>query len=146
MVCLNCGHETRVSNSRPQKRANNIWRRRVCPLCKHIYTSIEQFDLSLAWHVQSAHGIPQPFLRDRLFVSILEVCDGQPAPYETAAALTATSIHKLQRLAGQEPLDTAMIAHITATVLKRFQPLLAVRYASMHPKAFNTKKLARGLI
>lgn len=146
MVCLNCGHETQVTNSRPQKRSNSIWRRRFCPLCQSIFTTHEQIDLSAAWKVISNRGHVSPFLRDRLFVSILEVCDQTDNPYESAAALTATAINQLQRLVGTEPVESAAIAHVTATVLKRFQPLLAVRYASIHPMAFNTKKLARGLI
>lgn len=146
MVCLNCGHETQVTNSRPQKRSNSIWRRRFCPLCKAVFTSHEQFDLSAAWQVTTKNGVIEPFNRDKLFVSILEVCNHEAQPFATAAALTATAINQLLRLAGAEPVETATIAHITATVLKRYKPLLAVRYASTYPEPFNTKKLARGLI
>lgn len=46
MVCIYCSGETQVINSRPQKRLNNIWRRRKCTACEGIFTTSESPDLT----------------------------------------------------------------------------------------------------
>src|SRR5688572_17286606 len=146
MVCIYCGAETHVANSRPQKRTNDIWRRRRCPRCRAIFTTHESVDLGAALAVTGPKGDLMPFSRDRLYISIWQACGGDAAAAETAAALTATVVGQLVALAREGRLDTGMIARRTATVLKRFRPLVALRYASLHSESFDAKKLARGLV
>ncbi len=146
MVCIYCGSDTQVINSRLQKRANSVWRRRRCTGCKAVFTTQESIELGTSLVVQYADNAMAPFSRDKLFVSVLQACDQLPDPFPTAAALTSTSVNKIMKQIQEGQLTPEIIARSTATVLKRFQPLLAVRYASMHSEWFDAKKLARGLL
>jgi transcriptional repressor NrdR len=146
MVCTYCGADTQVVNSRPQKRSNAIWRRRRCLHCRAICTTYESVDLAAALAVTDKTGVEQPFSRDKLFLSIWQACGNAPDAVATASALTETMVARLTVLARDGQLDAPSIARQTAAVLKRFQPLVALRYASMHTESFDAKKLARGLV
>jgi transcriptional repressor NrdR len=146
MVCIFCSHETMVINSRHQKRANNIWRRRRCTHCAATFTSHEAADLTQTLRVRKPGDVTEPFYRDKLFVSILKVCDTLPDPYEAAGALCDTALQTITKHVGDGVLDSGEIARSTARILKRFEPLVALRYASLHSESFDTKKLARGAL
>ena len=66
MVCIYCGGETKVTNSRLQKRNNQVWRRRQCLECKGVFTTHEAVDLSSALLIDKS-GAPEPFISDLLF-------------------------------------------------------------------------------
>lgn len=133
MVCIYCGHTTYVTNSRHQRQVNNIWRRRRCDGCGATFTTHEKPDLknSLVVQLQDSPQI-QPFVRDKLFLSIHTACSHRPAALEEAVELTKTVIAKL----GQ-PADAVIHANtivtVTASVLERFDPVAATVYRAYHP-------------
>src|SRR5687768_15140118 len=95
MVCIYCGSETQVINSRPQKRSNQIWRRRKCLQCSNIMTSHESFDLSASVRVELNSKTLLFFQRDLLFVSIYESCKHRPEALAEASSLTQTIVAEL---------------------------------------------------
>ncbi len=133
MVCTYCGSETRVSNSRHQKRANNVWRRRKCLQCDRIFSTIEQVDYERSWLVLYADGSERPFLRDRLLTSLYKSLQHRPTALPDAIGLTATIIGKLGRTIQDGGVTSTAIGAITYLSLQRFEATAAIFYAAYHP-------------
>lgn len=133
MVCIYCGSATQVTNSRLQKRNNQVWRRRQCVQCGSNFTTHEVADLGSTVAVQYSSRKLAPFSRDILFVSILESCKHRPKAIEDANALTQTIIAQLLPYAQEGVLERDMIATVSGAVLERFDKAAATMYAAYHP-------------
>jgi transcriptional repressor NrdR len=132
MVCLYCNGKTRVINSRPQKRNNQIWRRRQCLSCEAIFTTHEGIDLSSLLIVDIGTK-PQPFLVDKLFTEVLLAVQEHKNCYEVAREVTSTIVAKLLKTPGKPVYGTRQISKITAQVLKRLDRRAWLRYIAEHP-------------
>ena len=115
MVCIYCGSPTQVINSRQQWRTNGVWRRRLCTVCKNVFTTTEAPDLSTTVMVEPKPGSASlhHFNRDRLFLSIYDSCKHRPTALKDASSLTATVIGKL--LGSQERPGVVTRDQIVAT-------------------------------
>lgn len=131
MNCVYCGGETRVANSRPQKRANRVWRRRVCLNCSTTFTSLEAIDLSGSITVKSL-GQLEAFQRDKLFLSVYDSLKHRQTPTNDATGLTDTIIARLYPLMAGAVIEKTEIAHITISVLERFDSAAATHYSAFH--------------
>lgn len=131
MVCIYCGNETRVTNSRLQKRNNQVWRRRQCMVCGAIFTTHEAVDLTQSLLVNSK-GSLKPFLPDKLFTDILATLAHRKDRYASAREITSTVIQKLLRNAQNASFSASSIAQETAKVLKRFDNRAYLRYVADH--------------
>lgn len=133
MVCIYCGSETAVTNSRRQRRNNNIWRRRHCQKCKTVFTTHESADLSGLLMVASPSALPKPFSEDILYTDILFALSDRSDRYTAAREVTATIIKKL--LSGPRgPVYLATdISSAAAGVLKRLDRRAWLRYVAEHP-------------
>lgn len=131
MVCIYCGGRTQVTNSRPQKRLNQTWRRRECVNCHAVFTTEEAVNLSGSLVVRRPQAPVQPFSRDKLFVSLYRALGHRKTALEDAGALCATIIAQLadNAKASISPADIAAVAH---QVLRRFDTAAAVQYAAYH--------------
>ncbi|HSX43081.1 MAG TPA: hypothetical protein VLF59_03265 [Candidatus Saccharimonadales bacterium] len=133
MVCIYCGGKTHVGNSRPQKRLNQVWRRRECVQCHAVFTTEEAAELSTSVSVRaSAQGAVSPFNRDKLFVSILKAVGHRKTAVDDASALCATVIAKLLQSTVQAAVSPADITRITLQVLKNFDNAAGVQYRAYH--------------
>lgn len=132
MVCIYCGSPTQVTNSRPQKRLNQVWRRRACTQCGAIFTTNETADLATSLVVQAGGGSVQPFHRDQLFVSILRAVGHRQAPVNDAGALTATITAKLLHGTKTAAITRQNIITVVLQTLKHFDSAAAVQYAAYH--------------
>jgi transcriptional regulator NrdR family protein len=132
MVCTYCSGKTAVTNSRHQKRANNVWRRRLCLDCSAIFSTLEQVDYEKTWVVQYSDGLKKPFLRDKLFVSIFKSCQHLPDPLTTSLGLSSTIIHALVRDIQNCAIEHTTIARHILTTLQRFNKPAAVHYQAFH--------------
>ncbi len=133
MVCIYCGSETQVINSRPQKRVNQIWRRRKCQQCSNIMTSHEVFDLSASVLVEYNNKTLQPFHRDLLFVSIYESCKHRPNTLVEVSSLTQTIVAELlQGRLRDSKVTRSAIIETAAKVLQRFDASAAAIYQAYH--------------
>lgn len=133
MVCIYCGGNTQVSNSRLQKRNNSIWRRRSCQKCSQVFTTIEQADLAASIRVIDA-GSLKPYNRDQLLMNVYEACKHRMKPAEDAQALvltiTADIVHAVDE---RGTISQDKVSEIIKTILQRFDPVAATVYA-----AYNT--------
>jgi len=132
MVCVYCGRQTRVTNSRPQKRQSGTWRRHHCEGCNAIFTSLERVDYSSSLSFKGTGSHIIPFDRDRLFLSLYEACKHRPDPIQDAGALSDTIINKL--LTGNQSgliTRSVLIATVTAA-LQRFDRAACTHYAAYH--------------
>jgi transcriptional regulator NrdR family protein len=89
MVCVYCGSETKVTNSRHQKRTNQVWRRRQCLKCTALFTTEEKTDHTSLWKVKKNNEETLvAFSRDKLFLSIYKSCEHRLNALADAASLT----------------------------------------------------------
>jgi transcriptional regulator NrdR family protein len=132
MVCIYCGGKTRVSNSRPLVRSNQIWRRRTCKTCGAVFTTIEENDARQTWVVKSSDRPPVGFVREKLFLSIYESLRHRPTALYDAKHLTQTIINNLGRTTKNGIIEASTIKNMVVVSLNRFD-----RVASTHYKAFH---------
>lgn len=135
MVCTYCMNETQVTNSRHQKRANNVWRRRHCSSCDITFTTHEKADLATSSVVLKQSGALEPLSRDKLFISIYESCRHRATALPDAAALTDTvlgNILKQQSTKGSILLDDLL--DTTQRALHHFDPVSATYYQAYFRK------------
>lgn len=132
MVCIYCGSETEVYNSRPQKRSNQVWRRRRCSRCQAAFTSLESVDYSNVIRVE-AQDAYRPFLTDLLYTEILLALSDRQNAYIEARELTNTIIKNLMQLPSHPLFKPHDISQTAAMVLERFDKRAWHRYAAEHP-------------
>lgn len=132
MVCVYCGGETEVTNSRKQKRSNQVWRRRRCEACSAIFTSHEALDLSSALMVSSG-GSTKPFLVDMLFTEVLLALQDRKDCYVAAREVTSTVISQLFKPPAEAVIEAKQISETTSKVLKRLDRRAYLRYLAEHP-------------
>ena len=135
MVCIYCGSETKVTNSRLQKRDNQVWRRRQCLGCDNTFTTHEIADLGGSVVVRYSVKDLAPFARDILFVSIFESCKHRKQAAADASALTQTIISHLRPHIAEGLLERDIIAAVAAATLERFDSSAATIYRAYHPVA-----------
>jgi transcriptional regulator NrdR family protein len=133
MVCIYCGGETQVTNSRWQKRSNSTWRRRQCKSCGAITTTQEVTDLSKSLVVTNRSGAFSAFLRDQLFVDIYEAVRHRKTALDDATALTDTIITRILARADAGNVPSTTISQLTHDTLSAFDHAAATHYQAYHP-------------
>lgn len=132
MKCIYCGSDTHVTNSRHQKRLNQVWRRRKCLNCAAIFSTAEGTNTSQALSVNKKNGL-EPFSRDTLFISVYDSLRHRKTVLDDATALTSTIISTITPLADNASIDRDVIVTVTTTVLQRFDKPAASHYQAFHP-------------
>ena len=132
MVCVHCGGKTRVSNSRAQKRLNQVWRRRVCTSCEAVFSTEEGVDYRGSWVVQGKSGAVQPFSRDKLFLSLHNSCQHRKTALKDAAGLTDTVINKLLTQIKDGTIYSSAISQTAQVALNRFDKAASTHYQAFH--------------
>jgi transcriptional repressor NrdR len=132
MVCIYCGSDTQVANSRLQKKVNQVWRRRRCLTCQAVFTTNETVDATQALRIYR-NGQYEPFLRDTLLLSLYDSLRHRKSAVSDATALTATIIAKLYPMVRDATLERNQIADVTSEVLNRFDKVAATHYRAFHP-------------
>jgi len=132
MVCIYCGNPTSVVNSRHQKKANQVWRRRKCAVCQAIFTTLEGVDATQALRVHKDTHF-EPFSRDTLLLSIYDSLRHRKTAVTDATALTGTVLSRLYPLIQDATLEKDAIAEITTAILDNFDKAAATHYQAFHP-------------
>lgn len=133
MVCVYCSSATRVSNSRHNKRANVIWRRRECLKCGSVVTTYESLDLRESIRFSTPDGRLDAFNRNKLFISLYESCKHRPTAITDAEALTATIVQQAIETSESGVIQRNSLAAIAAKTLERFDKSAATIYRAYHP-------------
>ena len=130
MNCIFCAGDTKVTNSRPQKRTNSVWRRRECKDCGAIFTSEEHLDFAGSIMVRGTDL--EPFSRDILFVSIHDSLKHRKTATQDATALTDTIIQQVLHELTSPEISKSALAQKTCAVLARFDPVAETHYRAFH--------------
>lgn len=132
MVCVYCGGETKVTNSRLQKRNNQIWRRRECLACRAVFTTHESVELESTLSVEK-NGHSQPFLPDLLLKELMLALSHRKDVYTASREVLGTIVRKLLTLPQKPLYKPADISKVSSEVLKRFDRPAYLRYLADHP-------------
>lgn len=132
MVCIYCGDETRVINSRHQKRNNKVWRRRACTQCRAIFTTLEAVEATSAFTVAKDKRF-KPFSRDQLLLSLYDSLRHRKTAITDATALTDTIIGQLYPFINSGVLQRDSIVEISHATLERFDTVASIHYQAYHP-------------
>ncbi len=132
MVCIYCGSETKVTNSRSQKRNNQVWRRRECLQCQAVFTTGEVAQYDSAWRVKNASGKLETFSRDKLFLSLHHVCQHRTTSVKDAGDLADTVIKKLAPQLSNGTIDRLAIIRTAQIALNRFDQVASLQYQALH--------------
>jgi transcriptional repressor NrdR len=130
MVCIYCGNNTKVTNSRPLKADNAVWRRRKCQNCSAIFTTKELIYLEQAIRVSKKDGSIEPFYRDKVFLSIFKTVDHLSNPVNIATALSNTVLRHMYKVGSSAVISSEQITMLCAQVIKRYDAAAGVRYLS----------------
>lgn len=131
MKCVYCSGDTKVINSRLNKRANHIWRRRSCLECKAVFTTDESPDFFKSLVVKKAKAV-EAFNRDKLFISIYDSLKHRKTAHNDATGLTNTVISKLYPLIDSGSIGQSDITKATQSVLKHFDKVALTHYSAFH--------------
>jgi transcriptional repressor NrdR len=133
MVCVYCQSKLAVTNSRPQKRTNSVWRRRACPACKSLFTTVETVDYGSLF-VYNRPGSPiEPFSETKLLISVYEACKHRKSPEEDAKHLTDTIMHRLFTSSPGTTVQRNLVIKNVLAALRQFDKAAAVQYEAFHP-------------
>ncbi len=127
-----CGSQTRVMNSRHQRRSNQVWRRRQCQACGTVFTTREQADYRTMWRVRGIRGRLEPFSEDKLMLSLYQSCRHRSEAVRDARALTDTIVAKLRSQVSDGVLDSQAIVRTAQVALNRFDRAASVAYQAFH--------------
>ena len=131
MICLYCGGDTHVTNSRLQKRNNQVWRRRECLVCHAIFTTHESVELVSALSVDKS-GQNQPFLPDLLLKELMLALSHRKDVYTASREVLGTIVRNLVALPQKPLYKPSDISKVTSKVLKHFDKQAHLRYLAEH--------------
>ncbi|MEO8785052.1 MAG: hypothetical protein ABI221_01890 [Candidatus Saccharimonadales bacterium] len=132
MVCIFCSGNTKVTNSRWQKRRNHVWRRRQCLVCGQLFTTTEGPVLDKSVTLQSAGRPAEPFIPEILLISIYQSLRHRPTAPADAAALLQTVLSRLLPQISGGCLQRQQVVAATNHILKRFDRAAATSYLAFH--------------
>lgn len=130
MVCPFCAHDSKVTNSRLQKRLNSVWRRRECLRCHAVWTTTERIESATAYKV-SRRGKLDYFKPELLLISIYETLKHRSSAAQDAQYISVTVLRQLQSKQ-RAVITISDIRKTTHDVLVRFDTLSADLYAATH--------------
>lgn len=134
MVCIYCGADTGVFNSRWQKRTNSVWRRRSCPDCQATYTTIERMDLGKSLLVKGPKGF-KPFSRDKLLITLHNSLLHRKTALTDAIGLRDTAESLIVIAANDAQVLTSDIITTCTAMLEKFDKTAATHYRAFHPNS-----------
>lgn len=132
MVCIYCSGDTKVANSRLQKRTNRVWRRRRCLECGAVFSTEEQAvtDKSIVF---KDSNVLEPFSREKLLLSVYDTLRHRKTAVGDATALCDTIWSKAYLHITDGIILRDDLVRITAATLQRFDRAGATAYLAFHP-------------
>jgi transcriptional repressor NrdR len=143
MFCINCFHKnTKVANSRPNKKQPAIWRRRQCDQCGTVFTTYERPSLADNKPVILSSNKTDTFNLGKLILSIAKAFTHAPHEAEYNALWLAQTVEDTLSTE-REVVTPGDIEAITHATLKRFDELAALQYAAQHQLIVSLKRRGR---
>lgn len=130
MMCPYCDIDSKVVNSRLQKRSNSVWRRRHCSNCGATWTTTESMKGSVTFKVL-ANEQEVDFHPEILLISLYECLKHRKSPAIDAQYVFETVLGNLGRT-HQSTYSTLLIASECHKVLKRYDKLASDLYKATH--------------
>ena len=130
MNCPYCGADSKVANSRQQKKSNSVWRRRECKRCHAIWTTEEHFRADSVFKV-SADDHLLDFAPEKLTTSLYKALKHRKTAESDAKHLTRTVMNKIQDYQ-RAIIPKKVIKDTTLSVLKNYDKLAADLYRATH--------------
>lgn len=131
MVCVYCSGDTKVVNSRHQRKSNQVWRLRRCMACGITFSTGESAQHELAWMVWDGKRLGA-FSRDKLFLSLHKSCGHRKTALNDAKGLAGTIINKLPAHMVDGTVASRDIAQVAQVALSRFDKAASTHYAAFH--------------
>jgi len=143
MICINSLHEsTKVINSRANKKAPIVWRRRQGIQSGITFTTYERPSLADNKPILLPSGATDTFNLGKLLLSIAAAFTHNQKSAEYDSLWLAQTVE--DNLSTQaEDITPERITQTTYDVLKRFDELAAVQYAARHHLISNVRKRGR---
>jgi transcriptional repressor NrdR len=132
MVCVYCGGNTRVTNSRHQKKNNQVWRRRRCERCGALFSTQETAVYGQSWRVRRQDGRLEAFSELKLLLSLYKSCEHRKTALSDAEGLTETILSKLPALMRHGVVGSQDIAQTALIALNRFDKAASTHYQAFH--------------
>lgn len=132
MVCAYCNAKTTVTNSRSSKKTKTTWRRRQCTVCSGLFTTRESSDLESSLRVKTSSSGLQPFLRDKLLISIYGSLLHRKSALNDATSLTDTIVSTILGQCRSGLIHRDEIIETAAATLSKFDNLAATHYLAHH--------------
>jgi transcriptional regulator NrdR family protein len=130
---------TRVTNSRPNKKRPSVWRRRQCQACHAIFTTHERPSLADNKPIHLSDGTTDTFNLGKLIISIAQAFTHTPQTAQYSALWLAQTVE--DALSTEHQIITpAEIEATTHQVLKRFDEAAALQYAIKHQLLTSTRR------
>ena len=143
MFCINCFNpSTSVTNSRPNKKQPQVWRRRSCSHCSAVFTTYERPSLADNKEVTLPDGSTDTFNLGKLLLSIAKAFTHSPNDAQYNALWLAQTVEDTLSTERQT-LTPEDIEATTHQVLKQFDELAAIQYAAQHQLISSTRKRGR---
>lgn len=133
MVCLYCGGETQVVNSRPQQKLKQVWRRRKCVVCGSIFTTSERIDLTKSLLIRKSNQKLEGFTREKLLLSIYTSLGHRKNAVSDSIAITETIVSRLLKSINQPIVDVETLIKLSHDVLRHFDTAASVHYNAYYP-------------
>lgn len=130
MNCPYCNQDSKVTNSRHQKRSNSVWRRRECLKCHAIWTTNERLQGSGTFKVSIDDNLVD-FKPELLLISLYEALRHRRTPAIDAQYVYGTVLEKLQDT-NLPVFSTRLIAESCYKVLKNYDKLGSELYKTLH--------------
>lgn len=131
MVCVYCQGETRVINSRPQKRLNQIWRRRRCQACDASFTTHEKLESESILVVKNGSKLAR-LEPSKLLISLYKSCRHRTHAARDASALADTCLAMIQRRSSNGIVEKNDLQAIIQEVLNDFDQAASTHYQAFH--------------
>jgi transcriptional repressor NrdR len=130
MNCPYCASNSKVTNSRPQKKSNSVWRRRECIRCHAVWTTEEHFRADSVFKV-STDELLLDFAPEKLTGSLYSALRHRKTAGSDAKHLSRTVMNSLQDF--QRPvIPKQVITDTVIGVLKNYDKLAADLYKATH--------------
>lgn len=131
MNCPFCqNQETKVLDSRPDQNGQTIRRRRECFSCSKRWRTLERVEDEMPL-VLKRNGTHEPFVREKLFLSMKTACSKRPVtPGQLEQAIADIEWSILEK--GETKIHTVEIGQKVMEKLKELDEIAYIRFASVY--------------